>query len=287
MRKFFFSLLVSSALLSATQAQNYYSAGEFGVSLGASQYFGDLNDEYGLKTPNPAIAAFGRYHLNPYISLRANLLYTHVGYADNLSSNPYNRQRNLSFQSNIYEASVQAEFNFFRYHTGEINSRFTPYLTGGVGAFYYNPYAFYNDKKYFLRPLGTEGQQAEVGQGKSYSRISMCFPVGAGIKYWIRPGINLGVEIANRLTLTDYMDDVSTNYAGSEYFATDPRNPNPAYILQDRSVEVDPNNTLGRRGKQRGNSSTKDQYMMVLINLSFQLKAYKCPAYMSNVLEYY
>lgn len=269
------------------KSQNYYSAYEFGVSAGASQYFGDLNDEYGLKYVRPAVAGFGRFHLNPYISVRANLLYTHVGYRDDLSSNPYNKMRNLSFQSNIYEGSLQAEFNFFRYHTGEVNSRFTPYLTGGIGAFYYNPYTIYDDKKYFLRPLGTEGQQSGIGNGKKYSKISMCFPVGAGFKYWILPGVNLGVEIADRLTLTDYMDDVSTTYVGSQNFPTDPKNPNPAYVLQDRSIEIDPNNPLGRAGKQRGNSSTKDQYMMVLINLSFQLKVYKCPAYMNDNLEYY
>ncbi len=286
MRIFFqVSLTLFISCISA-KAQNYYSAAEFGASVGASQYFGDLNDEYGLKYVRPALGGFARYHLNPYISVRGNLLYTHVGYADKYSSNPYNRKRNLSFQSNVYEGSIQAEFNFFRYHTGETKSRFTPYLTGGIGVFYYNPFAIYEDKKYSLRQLGTEGQHAGIG-GRNYSKFSMCFPVGAGFKYWLRPGINLGVEIANRLTLTDYLDDVSTSYVGSDKFPTDPKNPNPAYVLQDRSVEIDSNNPLGRSGKQRGNSSTKDQYMMVLINLSFQLKVYKCPAYMNNVLEYY
>jgi len=286
MQKKLLSAIFFFLLYFSVKAQNYYSAAEFGVSLGASQYFGDLNDEYGLKFIRPAFGGFARYHLNPYIALRGNLLYTHVGYADKFSSNPYNKKRNLSFQSNIYEASVQAEFNFFRYHTGENNSRFTPYLTGGFGVFYYNPYTYYQDRKYFLRPLGTEGQAAGLG-GKDYSKFSMCFPVGAGFKYWLRPGINLGIEIADRLTLTDYLDDVSTNYVGGDKFPNNPKDPNVAYVLQDRSVELDPNNPLGRAGKQRGTSSTKDQYFTVLINLSFQLKVYKCPAYMNSVLEYY
>lgn len=285
MRKIVASVFLSVCCWSAANAQNYYSAGEYGLTAGASQYFGDLNDEYGFKYIRPAMGGFVRYHLNPYISLRGSLLYTHLGYSDNLSSNPYNRKRNLSFQTNIYEGAIQAEFNFFRYHTGELDSRFTPYLTGGVGAFYYNPYAFYNDKKYYLRPLGTEGQQAGIN-GRSYSNFSICFPIGAGIKYWLRPGMNLGIEISDRLTLTDYIDDVSTSYVGSDKFPTDPKNPNPGYVLQDRSIEIDANNPLGRAGKQRGNSSTKDQYMMLLIHLSIQLKTYKCPAYMNAVLEY-
>lgn len=285
MQKFLFSTILSLSVLSGLHAQTYYSAAEYGISAGGSQYFGDLNDEYGFKFIRPAFGGFMRYHLNPYISLRGNLLYTHVGYADNLSSNPYNVKRNLSFQSNIYEGSIQAEFNFFRYHTGERNSRFTPYLTGGVGVFYYNPYAFYGDKKYFLRPLGTEGQYAGYSNRK-YSNFSVCFPVGVGFKYWLRPGINLGMEIADRLTLTDYLDDVSTTYVGSDKFPTSSNNPNPGYVLQDRSIELDPNNPLGRPGKQRGTSSTKDQYLMVLINLSFQLKVYKCPAYMNDNFAY-
>jgi len=278
-RRLLFILLL--ALGSQARGQHFYSGSEYGITVGASQYFGDLNDEYGFKFVRPALGGFARYHLNPYISVRANVLYTRVGYRDEFSENPYNRKRNLSFQSNIFEASVQAEFNFFRFSTGEVGSRWTPYLSGGVGAFYYDPFAELNGKKYYLRPIGTEGQNAGFSE-RRYSKVSVCFPVGAGFKYWVRPGLNFGFEISNRLTLTDYMDDVSTNYIGSEYFPTSQQFTNPSYILQDRSVELDPDNPLGRAGKQRGNASTRDQYMMFLFHLSFQLKVYKCPAYMNN-----
>lgn len=277
-------LLVIITLVNKAEAQNYYSSSEYGINLGASQYFGDLNDEYGFKFIRPAVGAFARLHLNPFIGLKASVNYTRLGYADNLSSNPYNRKRNLSFQSNIFEACIQAEFNFFKFTTGDDGRRFTPYLTGGVGVFYYNPFTEYDGKKYNLRSLGTEGQYVGF-DSRQYSKFSMCFPVGVGVKYWLRPGINLGVEIADRLTLTDYIDDVSTTYVGSFNFPTDPANPNPAYTLQDRSLEIDPNNPLGRGGKQRGNSNTKDQYLMVLVQLSFQLKVYKCPAYVNRGIE--
>lgn len=267
--------------LGNARAQTYYSGSEYGISAGGSQYFGDLNDEYGFRFIRPAAGAFVRYHLNPYISLKAGLNYTHTGYSDQYSSNPYSQKRNLSFQSDIYEGVVQAEFNFFRFSTGEIGNRWTPYLTGGIGVFYYNPYTELNGKKYYLRPLGTEGQHAGY-DGRKYSKFSMCFPVGAGLKYWLRPGLNFGFEIANRLTLTDYLDDVSTTYIGAEHFPNDPQVQNPAYILQDRSLETSPAQPLGRAGKQRGNESTKDQYLMFIFQLSFQLKVYKCPSYISS-----
>jgi hypothetical protein len=275
-----FALLLSCQ---AVKAQSYYSGSEYGVSFGGSQYFGDLNDEYGFRFVRPALGGFARLHLNPYIGLKGSVNYTRVGYNDKFSANVYNQKRNLSFQSDVFEAVAQAVFNFFRFSTGEIGNRWTPYLTGGVGVFYYNPFAELNGKKYYLRPLGTEGQNAGFADRK-YNKVSMCFPVGAGFKYWIRPGLNFGFEIADRLTTTDYLDDVSTTYVGSSYFPNDPQVANPAYYLQDRSLEVTPADPLGRAGKQRGNSSTKDQYLMFIFQLSFQLKVYKCPAYINNGL---
>ncbi|MCD6064179.1 MAG: hypothetical protein K0R82_2090, partial [Flavipsychrobacter sp.] len=112
-----------------------------------------------------------------------------------------------------------------------------------------------------------------------YGNFAICFPMGAGIKYWIRPGLNFGVEVANRLTLTDYIDDVSKTYVGVDKFPSDPQNPSPGAALQDRSVEVT-DVPLGRPGKQRGNTQSRDQYMFLQFNLSFQLKTYKCPAYL-------
>lgn len=264
------------------RAQQFYSASEYGVCLGASQYFGDLNDNYGFKFVRPAVGGFVRLHMNPYIALRGSLVYTFVGYDDKFSSDPYNKLRNLNFRSNIFEANVQAEFNFFRFATGEDDSRFTPYLTGGIGVFYYNPYTYYDGTKYYLRKEGTEGQMAGFS-GRKYGHFSPCFPVGAGVKFWAKPGLNVGFEISDRLTTTDYLDDVSSTYVGADKFANpDPAHPSPAYILQDRSIEINPDGPLGRAGKQRGNTSTKDQYLMFVINVSIQLKVYRCPGYLKR-----
>jgi hypothetical protein len=287
MRKIVAFALITLSLVSSQglKAQNFYSWAEYGVSAGASQYFGDLNDHYGFKYVRPALGIFSRLHVNPYIAVRGSVNYTKVGYDDKFSDNIYNKKRNLNFRSDILEAAVQAEFNFVRFSTGELGSRFTPYLTGGIGVFYFNPYTIYNDHRYYLRPLGTEGQNAGFDK-RRYHKFAMSFPIGAGFKYWIRPGLNFGFEIADHLTTTDYMDDVSTEYIGSQFFPTDPQNPNPAFVLQDRSVEINAADPLGREGKQRGNSSTKDQFMTFLVHLSFQLKVYKCPGYLTRGTDF-
>src|SRR5690606_28933790 len=146
------TILLSAALLLAlpriTTAQEFYRATEYGVLLGGSTYFGDLNPHYGMKYFRPAVGAFVRYHLNPYIGIRGQLNYTNVGYKDQFSNNAYQQQRNLDFKSNILEAALMAEFNFFWFSTGESNHRFTPFLALGVGAFYYNPYTHLDGLRY-------------------------------------------------------------------------------------------------------------------------------------------
>src|SRR5690606_3430311 len=132
------------------------------------------------------------------IALKAVLNYTHIGYDDAFSNNAYQQQRNLSFRSNILEAALIAEFNFFWFEAGDKQHRFTPYLAGGIGAFYFEPYTKYNGKNYKLRPLGTEGQNTTEFANRRYEPYSLCFPVGAGIKYWVRPGVNFSFEILNR-----------------------------------------------------------------------------------------
>jgi hypothetical protein len=255
-------------------AQLFYSGTEYGISGGGAHYFGDLNDKYGLKAPGPVLGVFLRQHLTPYISVRGALSYTKIGYEDALNDNAFYKMRNLSFKSDIVELAVQSEFNFTRFVTGDENHRFTPYLTGGIGVFYYNPYVEFEGARYHLRKLGTEGQNIGYDDRK-YNNIAVSFPVGIGFKYWIKPGFNVGFEIADRLTLTDYLDDVSTSYVGSDKFPNGPDFSNPAHELQDRSQGM----VLGREGKQRGNSQTLDQYMYAIINLSFQLKVYRCPRY--------
>ena len=277
-------LLLFFAFIGSKQAdaQYFYSGKEYGVSLGGSEYFGDLNTNYGFKYVRPAGGVFVRFHLNPYIALKTTINYTKVGYDDKYSTDPFQKKRNLNFKSDIGEFAVQAEFNFVKFSTGDFGARFTPYLTGGIGVFYFSPYTYFQGKRYNLRKLGTEGQNAGFDSHK-YGSVSVCFPVGAGIKWWMRPGMNVGLEVADRLTCTDYLDDVSSYYVGTKYFAKDPNYTQPpAYYLQDRSLEVTPNDPVGRPGKQRGNTSTFDQYMMFMVNVSFQLKVYRCPNYLRS-----
>ena len=107
--------------------------------------------------------------------------------------------------------------------------RFTPYVTFGIGAFSYDPYAYYQGQKVYLRPLGTEGQGYRGLSGsqilRKYGRL---FSTGSGHEIQHQSqNINVGFEIAYRFTTTDYLDDVSKTYVGGDKFPLLP-NGNPS-----------------------------------------------------------
>ncbi len=259
------------------QSEEYVQQGEFGVTVGAAHYFGDLNTRAGLNRPKPAIGLFFRKQFGNYVGLRIAGHYAQLGYSDIYSKNEYQQSRNLSFNTNIWEIAAMGDFNFFKFLPNNPDYVFTPYITLGLGVFTYDPYAYLNDKKEFLRPLGTEGQTIGYLGRKQYSTMALCIPFGAGVKYNLTEKLNISFEISHRYTFTDYLDDVSTTYVGANNFPLSGNGPT-ANLLQDRSYEIDPNNIIGIEGRQRGLSKQKDQYMIVELGLSFNISTYKCPS---------
>jgi len=260
------------------QKESIVQEGEFGLSLGAAHYFGDLNTQAGLNRPKLAAGAFFRKQFGNYIGLRINGQFAQVGYSDIYSDNQYQKTRNLSFNSRIWELALLGDFNFYKFVPGDPDHSFTPYVSLGVGVFSYDPYAFMQGQKYFLRPLGTEGQGSDLyPDRKPYSSMAMAIPFGVGVKYNFRPGINLGLEVLYRFTNTDYLDDVSTTYAGPYAFPPLPNgDPSIAFLLQDRSYEK--GTPIGIAGRQRGYSKQKDQYVTAQFTISFNLTSYRCPS---------
>jgi hypothetical protein len=252
--------------------------GEFGIGLGASHYFGDLNSKPQFNRPKVAANIFFRKNFGNYIAARVNASYAQLGYSDKYNThNEYQRRRNLSFNANVFELALQGDFNFYKFLPGDPDFRFTPYVTLGVGIFNYDPYAFLGDEKYRLRELGTEGQGSSLHPDrKPYKSMAFSIPLGVGVKYALNDRLNIGFELLNRFTTTDYLDDVSTTYADPAAFPANPDGtPSPAFLLQDRSYDTGV--PIGGKGVQRGNSKQKDQFVTATFFVSFNLQSYRCP----------
>jgi hypothetical protein len=282
-KKFIAAVVFSTVALfsgNVLSAQNeIVQEGEFGIGVGAGHYFGDLNTQARLNRAKMAASIFFRKNFGNYIALRIGASFAQLGYSDKYNThNKAMYTRNLSFNSKVWELTLQGDFNFFRFMPGDPAYSFTPYITFGAGIFSYDPYAYLRGAKVFLRPLGTEGQGStdpRYKDRKQYSSMAISIPFGGGIKYALNDRINIGFEILHRFTNTDYLDDVSTTFVDPSIFPLNPDgSQSNAELLSNRSYEL---GELILPGFQRGFAKQKDQFVTAMFHVSFNLQSYKCP----------
>ena len=236
---------------------------EFGILGGAGYYIGDLNNMH-FNNIRAAGGITFRKNFDRRFSFKSSALYTNVYADDANSSDDINKNRNLNFKSNIMELSGQIEFNFLPYETGNALYPFTPFVFTGVSLFNFNPRAEGSDGQWYaLQELGTEGQGTTAFPNrKKYALTQLSIPFGGGMKIGVSDDVNIIIEYGLRKTFTDYIDDVSTTYAGlpSEF-------DNITIELSDRSL-----NGPQQAGIARGDETNKDWYSFAGVTLSFRLK---------------
>jgi hypothetical protein len=259
MRKIFFlSLLLTFSVLAQSQLQ----VGLFG---GVSNYVGDMTDKLYVNS-GPALGLTAGYQISPRINLRAGFTYAKVKGADSLSKQEDIVLRNLNFQTNITEFSLVAEINTF-----DMNyKRWSPYVFGGLAVYHFNPFTYdQQNNKVYLQPLGTEGQGI-AGYSHKYSLTQLALPFGGGIKFNISDKVRIAAEVGLRKLFTDYLDDVSGNYADPNDLLTN--NGQQAVDLYYREDELpfgDP--SYPAKGITRGRPKYKDYYYITGIHLTFLL----------------
>lgn len=267
---FLFLLLCNSL----SQAQDENKGWEVGGRLGTSFYFGDLNTDFDISRPGPMLGFGTHYNLNNRLALGFMLNGSRVYYRDDYSTNLFQQARNLSFRSDIYEFATRMEFNFMEYIHGDIEHGVTPYLHGGLSAFYYRPSAKLDGVRYSLRPLGTEGQPP----GEEYFYISLGFVYGAGLKVDVNYRWSIQIDLSARLLFTDYLDDVSGTYAGDvEIRSLRGVNAEVAVALADRSVPNEQFPQIGEAGRQRGNGKNNDAFAFLSIGIYRYFGHMRCP----------
>jgi hypothetical protein len=288
MKRFVAILAVLSLMSWSAVAQ----VGEVGIGVGTSNFLGDLGKKSSTRASyfgdidgslfRPSFSAYYRHSFSYRFAGKVSLTYGRLEGDDRLSRSKefrddawYRSYRNLHFKSFILELAATAEFNILKYAPGSMKYRWTPYVFAGVGIFAFDPKAEYNGEWVRLQPLGTEGQGLpNYPEKKKYSLIQPSLPVGLGVKFNINKAWSIGLEMGHRITFTDYVDDVSTNYVSyqdfSSYYGSE--RAIMAYELSNRSAEIDPEGKYGgitQPGEVRGNPQSNDSYLFTMVSVSY------------------
>jgi opacity protein-like surface antigen len=247
---------------------NAYTQRAFvGVFGGLAGYNGDLTSGiFPKKVTNGAFGITASYELTDNIFVRAGYSYAIVGGADRFNSDPGLVSRNLSFETQIREFSLLGEYYLINLYDKKIS----PYGFAGLAYFKFNPYAYDAGKnKIFLQPLGTEGQGIAGYTAKPYKLSQLAIPFGGGVKFAITNDIRIGIEFGLRKLFTDYLDDLSGNYADLNDLLT--ANGALSVAMSYRADElVTGNPAYPAKGAQRGSSLVKDYYYFTGIHFTFR-----------------
>lgn len=249
-------------LFYTANAQNFH----LDFFAGTANYRGDLQDNgFPFNQAHLAGGVGLSYDLSQHFSLRTGLILGRISADDKYGKN---KSRNLNFTSNLTEGNLELQY----FITPLLQNSLTPYLFSGIAVFHFDPYTYdTTGKKYYLKPLSTEGEGFIPGV-KNYNLTQVSIPFGAGVKLNLSDDINVGFEIGFRKTFTDYLDDVSTNYV------------DPGLLLANRgaiAVELayrggELKNGIKQyppSGTKRGSPAAKDLYYFTGLTLSFRLGA--------------
>jgi hypothetical protein len=259
----------------ALSQQTYGQFIQGGVSIGRSVYWGDLNaPDFSKNIANnggTALDLFLKRNFNTQFGGRLSILIGKLQGSDANSPVDGNRERNLSFKSNIFELAVTGEYYLFGFDPFTNEKPFSPYGTLGIGALYFNPKTIYKGTEYELQPLGTEGQGLP-NYGKKYSKYALVVPFGAGAVLKVNRSFDVSFDIIARRTFTDFIDDVSGNYVNYDELKNSANGPLAA-ALGDRTGEyLNLSTPFNRKtGEQRGGAKVKDWYFTAMVRLAFTL----------------
>lgn len=265
------------SLLTSISAYSQYYV-DYGFSVGASNYLGEMGGGPGTRRSGPAdmklnytrwnLGGFYRYRISNRFGVKGTLNYVRLSGDDSQTLNPARRARNLNFKNDMIEAAAHLELYIYKVNdvggTGRYSSDFNLYLFGGVGAFYSNPKGQdVNGEWVSLRPLKTEGV--------SYSPIGLAVPVGIGFYYTINRKYRLGLEAGWRTTFTDYLDDVSNKYANNYDGISNKTTPELLNVINtEENTNLLPTNF--DKDSKRGDPEYNDSYATVTVNFSWAIR---------------
>ncbi len=291
-------IAIGMLLLIVTQkleAQHF----EVGGSFGTLQYEGDIGGRANsfpgiLQNKTSPASPFRSLYLGytppSFIQIRISVLIGSIQAADSLLKQSTQKEsikktRNLHFRSPIREASLLFAIHPFDFICTELIwiSKFSPYLLLGGGFFEFNPMGWYQnpsgpDGWVALKPLRTEGQgMSAYPDSREYALRALNFQAGAGIRYQLSSKVTIALEILNRKTNTDYLDDVSGKYIDNDvfdaYFGVASTQAETAKQLANNPAFKNAGNYVNGflPGSLRGSPASKDYYYGTSLRIGYRL----------------
>jgi len=265
------------AFITCLPTSSYSQQFEARTIAGASYYLGDLAPfRHNLSSSEGKFAggvSLG-WKFDEVFTLSARYIYGTLTGDDKNSNDYVRRKRNLNFTSPLHEFGITLDVYVTTVAPAIKKFGLDFYITTGYNLFYYNPQTEFQGETISLQPLGTEGQGvAAFGNNRKYKLIQPSFAIGVGWDFKISENVKLGFEIAPRLTWTDYIDDVSGTYIGTNDQILEQgeltaalANRKGEYVFGIASSEIVEVET----GQQRGDRNDNDWYLMTLSYISYR-----------------
>jgi len=282
------AIVLGITLSHSTASAQYYQRPlpELSIGIGATNFLGDLGgrDQFGsdfiwdleLSQTSPAVKISYMHFVNNWSGIRYNFAWGQIAGDDALTAETFRSNRNLHFRSSIIEMSAVYEIHIFkekattRYSLRDQRMRLIgmkggqmgTYIFAGLGTAYTNPKAQLDGSGAWiaLAPLGTEGQGLPGGPDP-YNRFALAFPMGFGFRFARNRNLTISLELGYRITTSDYLDDVSTDYYDNQTLQN---------IRGDLAASLaNPSSgpsTWTQAGEQRGDPTDNDGYMFLTIN---------------------
>ena len=107
--------------------------------------------------------------------------------------------------------------------------------------------------------------------------MTMIVPWGAGFNFTFNKNYRLGLQVSYRSTFTDYLDDISTDYAFDEEFpeetyAKSKYFSNRTAEAMNREADLLPHPGFYDAPSIRGNPDDNDGYLLVQVSASYVIK---------------
>ncbi len=271
------NIIIIFLIVLTTSAAKAQWLWDYGVSVGVSNYLGDIGGKEKTRRDFLAdmkmaktrwnVGGFARYKIHRKISLKLALDYLRLEGDDKLSSNPARNARNLNFRNDMFDLALTGQVFFYEDNdlgnTYRYKNGFRAYVFAGVGGYYSNPKTLDGGVK--LRPLHTEGVR--------YSPVGINIPMGIGFYFTIDKKHRIGYEFNYRTTFSDYLDDISSNYPDNPSESGDPslslRTPELGVAITPENVGLYKSHDWGQK---RGDKTHKDSYMTMNLTYSYVLR---------------